>query len=255
MKIKILSLSVITLWLSACSNGPKEINPVDSSNSQEVLKNSSIFGSGSKSENENTDKANVKTVTVKEVLPTEKYVYLLVDEKGTEYWIATRKREVSVGERYFFTNGLLKTNFESKEYNRIFDRIYLVNNIVPIKHGEETHDHDHAESKTAEKITVDTPISKEGSVKIADIVADPEKYANQTINVSGKCTKVNANIMGRNWIHLDDGSKSDYDFVATSESSVPLGHIVTLKGVITLKKDFGAGYSYDIIMENCQIVK
>ena len=28
----------------------------------------------------------------------------------------------------------------------------------------------------------------------------------KTIQISGKCSKTNPNIMGRNWIHIKDGS-------------------------------------------------
>ena len=61
--------------------------------------------------------------------------------------------------------------------------------------------------------------------------------------------------MGRNWIHLRDGSQDDYDFVVTSSSMIPEGHVVTLSGTLNLDKDFGAGYRYDIIVENAQVIK
>ncbi|MCB0471462.1 MAG: hypothetical protein KDC56_00225, partial [Flavobacteriaceae bacterium] len=62
-------------------------------------------------------------------------------------------------------------------------------------------------------------------------------------------------IMDRNWIHLRDGSKDDYDLVITSTEFVPEGTVVTMKGVVTLNKDFGAGYSYDLILENGSVIK
>ena len=56
--------------------------------------------------------------------------------------------------------------------------------------------------------------------------------------------------MDRNWIHLKDGTADDYDFVLTSKVSVPVGHSVTFEGLITTDKDFGAGYIYELIMED-----
>lgn len=61
--------------------------------------------------------------------------------------------------------------------------------------------------------------------------------------------------MNRNWIHLKDGSKDDYDLVVTSDVFVPEGTALTLKAMVTLNKDFGAGYKYDLILENGTIVK
>ncbi|MEO1448824.1 MAG: hypothetical protein AAFV07_04810, partial [Bacteroidota bacterium] len=80
-------------------------------------------------------KDNVHKVVVAEVLPTQRYVYMKVNEGVEEYWIAARKQPVQVGETYYFTNALLKTNFTSKEYNRTFDRIFLVSKLVSQHHG------------------------------------------------------------------------------------------------------------------------
>ena len=60
--------------------------------------------------------------------------------------------------------------------------------------------------------------------------------------------------MGRHWIHLQDGSKDDYDLVVTSSSFVNEGQIVTMQAMVSVNKDFGAGYSYDLILENGQVI-
>ena len=61
--------------------------------------------------------------------------------------------------------------------------------------------------------------------------------------------------MGRNWIHIKDGSKDDYDLVITSDIVVPQGQLITMTGTVTLNKDFGASYKYDIIIENGVLVE
>ncbi|MBK7288346.1 MAG: hypothetical protein IPI95_15395 [Flavobacteriales bacterium] len=93
-----------------------------------------------------------------------------------------------------------------------------------------------------------------GSVKIADLIASPKKYEGKVIQVSGTCTKVNPNIMGRNWVHLKDGSKGDPEVVATTDVVVPLGEKATIVGTVVLDKDFGAGYRYAILLENATTV-
>ena len=60
--------------------------------------------------------------------------------------------------------------------------------------------------------------------------------------------------MGRNWIHIKDGSKDDYDLVITSNTFVKEGSMITIKATVTLNKDFGAGYKYDLILENGIII-
>ena len=68
-------------------------------------------------------------VKVEEVLNTTKYSYLYVSENDEKFWIAVPRMEVEIGGIYHYTGGLLKKNFESKEYNRVFETIYLVSNL------------------------------------------------------------------------------------------------------------------------------
>jgi hypothetical protein len=61
--------------------------------------------------------------------------------------------------------------------------------------------------------------------------------------------------MNRNWIHLQDGSKDDFDMVITSNTFVPEGKLITIRAVVNLNRDFGAGYKYDLILENGTLVQ
>lgn len=256
----ILIIITTICFLSSCDRGPKVIStPVNESKGQSQS-NTGIFSDNTTRESNGTNIAPVATdlhtVEVLEVLPTDKYVYMRVEENGEEFWVATGKQEVKIGEKYFYKNGLLKRNFESKEYNRVFDKVYLVSNIVPANHGGNTSattTSSNNENKNSTKIDVKT-IVVPGSIKISEIVNNPQKYDGKTVQVSGTCTKINPNIMGRNWIHLKDGSADDYDFVITSDAAIPEGHTVTMKGTVALDKDFGAGYMYELIVENGEIV-
>ena len=84
---------------------------------------------------------------------------------------------------------------------------------------------------------------------------NPEKYDGQTIQVSGICMKVNPNIMNRNWIHITDGSQDDYDLTITSSELFAEGTVITMQATVALNKDFGAGYRYDLILENGVLIK
>jgi hypothetical protein len=196
-------------------------------------------------------------VKVKEVLPTSKYVYLYVNEGEEEFWVATIKQEVNVGDSYMYKGGILKKNFESKEYNRVFDVVYLVTNLVPITKtaNSESFQKKEDNSQLNSPVKESELIEHEGSVKIVDLVANPQKYKGQNIQLTGRVSKINPNIMKRNWIHLKDGSKDDYDLVITSNTFVPEGSIITVEGVVTLDIDFGAGYKYDILVENAELAE
>lgn len=251
-------VAISLLSLVACNNGPKVIK--SSSETPNSESSSGIFsgenGTENTSDSSNSFVNDLHNVKVNEVLKASKYLYLNVTENGEDFWIATRVMDIAVGQSYYYTGGLLKTNYESKEYNKVFEKIYLVSsNLVEANHGangnnmntvaatktEETHTHTATEQQ---KVVV-----KNGSIKIAELVKDPKKYEGKIIQLSGICTKVNANIMGKNWIHIKDGSKDDYDLVLTSDTYVPEGAAFTMKGVVMLNKDFGAGYKYNLIIE------
>lgn len=188
-------------------------------------------------------------VVINEVLDTEKYSYLNVSEDGDKYWIAIPRKEVEIGSSYFYRGGLLKKNFESKEYNRVFETIYLVPDIIPHPSnvvGSESNDNTQKEEISSEPVSVE-PVK--GSIKLSELFADPDKYNGKLIQVTGKCVKVNPMIMGRNWVHIQDGSSQDLDLTITTTENVTVDAIVTFKGAIALNKDFGAGYKYDLIME------
>ena len=265
-KFKLISFSVIVLCIIfSCKNDPKVISKsTDTKNSE---KSTGVFSDElSTKSNSNTNQSftdDLHRVVVNEVLPTSRYVYLNVNEGEKQFWVATRKENVSKGKAYFYKGGLLKTNFESKEYNRVFDTVYLVSSLVEENHSNNTGTLNKSNAKliekNAKKVVASTQTEKitqdKGSIKIADLVKDPKKYEGKTIQLSGKCVKINPGIMGRNWIHLKDGTKDDFDLVITSNIFVKEGSIVTMKAKVALNRDFGAGYKYDLILEEGVIVE
>jgi len=206
----------------------------------------------------NPEASKLHTVVINEILPTANYTYLNVTEGEKTFWIAVSSTDAKIGETYFYVGGLFKNNFESKALNRVFDELYLVGNLVSSNHGEQpgavTANNSEVNELAAksEKINI---IRQKGSIKISEIVNNPKKYEGQTVQVDGECTKINLGIMGKNWIHLKDGSQDDFDLVITSDALVDIGSVVTIKAEVVLNKDFGAGYKYDLILENGSIVK
>jgi hypothetical protein len=69
--------------------------------------------------------------------------------------------------------------------------------------------------------------------------------------------KYNPSIMGKNWAHLRDGSGSakdnTNDVLVTTKEQVKLGDVVTVKGVVRTDKDFGAGYTYKVLIEDATV--
>lgn len=196
-------------------------------------------------------------VTVEEVIQTSNYTYLKVKENDSEKWIAVSKIEAAAGETYFYNEEMEMKNFESKELNRTFESVYFVQEIgkepiiagIPVPEG-----HSKAEGGKTDGISV---APADGSVSIADLYAKKDDFSGKTIKMKGQVVKINDEVMGKNWIHIQDGTGStdDFDLTITTLDKVAKGDIVTFEGTISLKKDFGYGYFYELIMEDAKLVK
>ena len=255
-------ITIVLLIVSACNNTTSSISSTtdknDSENDPELFTNN--FLSRSKTMSNQSSNNELHTVTVNKILKTSKYLYLNVNENDEQFWIAIGKKEITIGETYFYKGGLLKTSFESKELKKKFELIYLVSNLVLVNHGNNSDILMNSNSKkelNKENLepNIKRKIEKKGSITIAELVKNHKQYEGKTIQISGECVKINPNIMGINWIHIKDGSKDDFDLVITSHTFVKEGSVITMRAIVTLNKDFGAGYKYDLILEDGIIVR
>ena len=94
---------------------------------------------------------------------------------------------------------------------------------------------------------------------VGELFAKAVNLNNQKVTVKGRVVKISPNIMGKNWIHIQDGTgdqtKNTHDLVVTSSAIVEKGTIVSLEGVLAAGKDFGSGYRYDVLIEDAVVVK
>jgi len=111
---------------------------------------------------------------------------------------------------------------------------------------------------TAEVADVDlSGIEKAANgVTVAELFATKEQLAGQPVTLRGKVVKVNAGIMGTNWLHVRDGSGEEgaNNITITTGQMADVGDVVLVTGVLTVDKDFGMGYEYDAIIENAEIM-
>ena len=196
---------------------------------------------------------------VSEVLQANSYTYLKVDENGMKNWLAVMKQEIEPGVTVYYRSDMEMKNFKSKELKRTFDSIFFVSAISerPLSETNSPMSMDpagHQKTAPAADISVKQP---QGGVSIAKLSEERTSYAGKIITIRGQVTKYNPNIMKRNWVHIQDGTKdgSVYDLTITTKDAVKKGDIVTFKGKVVLNKDFGAGYKYDIIMEEASLQK
>jgi hypothetical protein len=94
---------------------------------------------------------------------------------------------------------------------------------------------------------------------VAEIFANSKKLNGKIVRVRGKVVRYNPAIMGKNWIHIQDGTgdpmHNTHDLVATSTETAKVGEVITVEGKLAANKDFGAGYTYAAIIEGAKLIR
>ena len=214
-------------------------------------------------DNENPDAHIVKVL---EVQNATSYTYLFVEEGKDQYWMAIPKTEVEVGAVVQYNKAMLMENFESRDLKKTFDKVYFVEQIIdpnakPVNKAltvDEAHEGVGA-------VAVDHVIAVEpaegGGISLKELFENREKYDGKIVRVRGEVVKLNEGILDHTWVHIQDGSgdgTNNYDLTVTTNDEVWEGSIFTFDGKVSLDKDFGSGYVYEIIVEDAkkiQIVK
>ncbi len=206
------------------------------------------------------------------------YTYMLLDTGSEKVWAAIIQAPVEVGQKVNVINAAMMVGFESKTLNRKFDRIYF--GMLPSQGdpgaarpstrpatsqkpplGSEAVEPEAAamassHSPVTAKEPLEAPIAKAPGKQgrtVAEVHARKSRLERRQVTVRGKVTKYNAGIMGRNWLHLQDGTGSakggDFDLTVTTMQEAAVGQVVEITGTVGLDKDFGAGYRYPVIVE------
>ena len=93
---------------------------------------------------------------------------------------------------------------------------------------------------------------------VAEVFAQRTALTGRTVVVSGKVVKYNPGIMGKNWIHLRDGTGTagkDNDVTVTSQQEAKLGEVVTVQGTVAIDQDIGMGTPYPVIIQDAKVTQ
>lgn len=188
----------------------------------------------------------VVTGEILEVQEVESYTYLRLKTRDGETWAAVSRAPVKKGATVTIENAMVMNNFESKALKKTFQTIVFGSLAGADPHGGIAK----AVEMTDEKVA---KASGPNAKTVAEIITQFADLKDKTVLVRGKVVKYNAGIMGKNWVHLRDGSGSaaakTNDVLITSMNAVKVGDVVTAKGIVRTDKDFGSGYVYKVIVE------
>jgi hypothetical protein len=200
---------------------------------------------------------------VTQTMEAGRYTYVAVDDGTGEKWAAAPSFEVKVGEIVEVQQGMVMKAFHSKSLNRTFPEILFAETIVSMTKNPAPSAEPPAANKPAcgkaevmaERMNQKKVAPPEGGMTLAAVIQQRAELAGKTVTVRGKVKKFTPNIMGKNWLHLQDGSGADgaADLAVTTDAVVKVGDVVTLAGTVAVNKDFGSGYRYEILVESATV--
>jgi hypothetical protein len=202
--------------------------------------------------------------TVLETMNSGGYTYVQVDTGSEKIWAAAPEFQVKVGDAVVVPQGMAMPNYHSKTLNRDFEMLYFVDGVMvggAAQMGDtpkmpEGHPNISEQVKAAASEVDLKGITKaEGGKTVAEIFSGKSQLTGQEVKVRGKVVKFSQQIMGKNWIHLQDGTGAagTNDLTVTTDGTANTGDTVVVTGVVTTDKDFGYGYKYDVILENATV--
>jgi hypothetical protein len=97
----------------------------------------------------------------------------------------------------------------------------------------------------------------EGGKTVAEVLAESESLDGQAAIVRARIVKVSANILGKNWITLQDGTGTppDNKLIATTTEEVEAGDIRVVSGMVKANVDIGSGYKYKVVLEEATFTR
>ncbi|MBI3131580.1 MAG: nucleotide-binding protein [Acidobacteria bacterium] len=196
---------------------------------------------------------------VAERIDAPPYSYLRLTVGRGEAWAAVPQATLAAGAEVVVIGAAPMENFESKTLNRKFPLVYFGTLESP---GGPTEQRgiQHALAAQGPSDVVVPRISKASGPEartVAEVHQQKDGLRDKAVVIQGQVVKVNNGIMGRNWVHLRDGSGAGptADLTFTTRQQATVGEVVILRGVVRIEKDFGAGYRYPVIIEDGTITR
>jgi hypothetical protein len=211
---------------------------------------------------------------VLEVLDGGAFTYLHLKTADGESWAVVRRAMVEKGEQVTIEDPEVMQNFESKALQRKFEFVVFgtlagAANAAAAP-GSAALGPPHAGAHPNLRGGNPPAMPDVDAVKVAkaegpdartvaEVNADRLALADRRVTIRARVAKVTPGVMGRNWIHLRDGSgaaadNSD-DIVVTSKAEPKVGDVVVANGVVRTDVNLGSGYAYKVLVEDVSFRK
>lgn len=201
---------------------------------------------------------------VVETMNAANYTYFQVDTGRKKLWVAAPQFTVKTGDAVVVGDAMPMAGYHSKALNRDFDVVYFTGNVMlngkAVGGGRQASElpknHPSISGSGAKPAVTFAGIKKaDGGKDIAEIYAGRPGLKGKEVKVRGKVVKYNGEVMGKNWLHVQDGTggPGSNDLTVTTASKTKVGDIVLVVGKVSLDRDFGGGYQYSLIIEDAKV--
>lgn len=221
----------------------------------------------------------VLRATIIEAKDVTNYTYLLLEDKTGKVWAAIPKTPVKTGDEIAISNISVMKDFHSKTLEKTFDLILfavlsegcpfkgsedeIVSEMPPAAMSPTSIPHGAmpamGESKAAPKNIKVSKAVGEDAYTIEEIYAKKEELSQKTITVRAIVVKFMPQIMGKNWIHIQDGTgsaeKGNNDIAVSTLENAEIGEEVIIKGTLGIDKDFGMSCAFGALIEEASVKK
>ena len=188
------------------------------------------------------------------------YTYVRLQTPDGEIWAAGPVCEVAVGDDVTLAGAMVMKGFKASSLDRTFEEIWFASAILGGADAAGGSSGHAPQTAVDDPVAVDADLDlapPEGGVTIAALHAGRAEYAGRRIELRGRVVKSLSGIMGRNWLHLQDGSgdvaTGDHDITVTTEGTARQGDTVRIEGTVAVDKDFGSGYFYSVLVEDATV--
>jgi hypothetical protein len=230
---------------------------------------------------------------VVESIPAASYSYLRIQTADGDVWAAVPATQVKPGEKVTVAVQMVNDQFHSKALNRTFAQLVFgtlaeggaapqqtaqgSSQPLPAGHpavpgqggmrqGAQGGPPPGMMNLPAETVGGSTstapsePIEKakgENAHTVAELFSQRKALDGKQVSVRGKVVKYLPGIMGKNWVHLEDGTgkavSKDNDLVVTTQDAVKPGEVVTATGTVAIDQSIGMGYDFPVIVQEAKI--
>jgi hypothetical protein len=205
-----------------------------------------------------------QAVVVKgEVLETQEvkpYTYIRLKTRDGEVWAAVTATALKKGAQVTIGNVTMMENFESKTLKRKFDKIVFGTIADPNAKPSAAQAAPHGAVPAAA-----TPVAKVAKATgpdaktVAEVMSGKTTLKDKPVLVRGQVVKVNSGILGKNWVHLQDGSGSakdnTHDVIVITKDEAKVGDVVNARGTVRTDVNMGSGYAYAVLVDDAALRK